>query len=86
METHLTEHYHQIKLTFSYDDHYLHGEYDNSVQTNELLNDWLKKEKPMSYRLLNAETLFIEEVKIFGRVWVPRIQHILHISYVKNLK
>lgn len=78
------EQYHQIKINLSYDDHYLDGEYDNQKQINDLLLEWLKTEKPLSYRLLNAQTLFINQVERYGRKWSPIIQHILHISFIKN--
>ncbi|MBU1373400.1 MAG: hypothetical protein KKG25_03525 [Bacteroidetes bacterium] len=84
MEKYLSEYYHQIKINVPYNDHYLQGDYDSQKKLNDLLSDWLKKEKPLSYRLLNAQTLFIEEVKIFGNIWSPKIQHILHISFIKN--
>jgi hypothetical protein len=56
--------YGQIKINLSYDDHYVD---DNDYsKLNELLMSWVKKEKPASYGLLNAQTLFIEEVKEGG--------------------
>lgn len=84
MERYPLEYYHQIKINLSYDDHYLNGEYDSQKKLNDLLSDWLKKEKPLSYRLLNAQTLFIEQVERYGNIWSPIIQHILHISFIKN--
>ncbi len=84
MEKYPLEFYYQIKINEPYDDHYIQGNYHSQKKLNDLLSDWLKKEKPLSYRLLNAQTLFVEEVKLFGRTWSPRIQHILHISFIKN--
>lgn len=78
--------YHQIKINLSYDDHYVDGNYDDYSKLNELLMSWVKKEKPASYRLLNAQTLFIEEVKEGWFTSPPIIQQILHIAYTMKGK
>ena len=85
MEKYPLECYHQIKVNVSYIDYDLEGDQDSQKKLNDLLSKWLKKEKPLSYRLLNAQTLFIEEVNVFGNSWSPIIQHILHISFIKNV-
>lgn len=84
MEKYPLECYHQIKINVSYIDYDLQDVDDSQKKLNDLLSEWLKKEKPSSYRLLNAQTLFIEEVSMLGNIWSPIIQHILHISFIKN--
>jgi hypothetical protein len=82
METSAREFYHHFKTTSAIIDNEHFMEDVNAI-LNKQLSDWLKVEQPLSYRILNAQVVYIGGENSFDRLGHFNT-HVLHIAYTKK--
>ena len=75
------ERYVFIQVMIPYDQRYPDAIRNQQKQITAALDKFLLKVKPSSYRIINAQLVFLPETDQFGSITSPTIQHVLHIAY-----
>ncbi|EOR93426.1 hypothetical protein ADIARSV_3505 [Arcticibacter svalbardensis MN12-7] len=75
------EKYTFVQILIPYDQRYSDNMENQQKQINAALDKFLLKIKPSSYRIINAQLVFLPETDQYGLSTSATIQHVLHIAY-----
>ena len=77
------EQYTFIKYDMSYDPTYDDGSNNEQQRLKKLLDEFVLNYKPRSYRIINAQVVFMGSTGNGFNDMPPGIQHVVHIAYLK---
>ena len=73
------EQYAFIKYSMTYDFNYDEGLYKEQLQMEKLLDEFVSAYKPKSYRIINAQVVFLGVDERYNLT--AEIAHVMHIGY-----
>lgn len=74
------EQYAFIKFEMPCDPNYDRGEYNEQERLEKLLDEFVLNYKPKSYRIINAQIVYLSEAEISSTP--AGVLHVVHIGYV----
>ena len=75
------EQYAFIKVDMTYDSKYEEGLNNEQSNLEELLDEFVLTYKPRSYRIINAQVVYLGEGTSKYNTMPSGIQHVIHIGY-----